>query len=144
MAVTARNLVGSYLDTKRLITVQYPEEHLPLPEKSRRMPFLVFDGDGPESGFRCLACLTYEKECPPEAISIVCERDEKGKPLKRPQTFEIDISVCMGCQICAEVCPFDAIKMGRAHNYAFFENAVRNGSSRPPWRPIANARKRRA
>ena len=25
--------------------------------------------------------------------------------------FDIDISVCMQCQICVEVCPFDAIKM---------------------------------
>jgi NADH-quinone oxidoreductase subunit I len=25
--------------------------------------------------------------------------------------FDIDISVCMSCQICVEVCPFDAIKM---------------------------------
>jgi NADH-quinone oxidoreductase subunit I len=25
--------------------------------------------------------------------------------------FDIDLSVCMSCQICVEVCPFDAIKM---------------------------------
>jgi len=25
--------------------------------------------------------------------------------------FDIDTSVCMSCQICVEVCPFDAIKM---------------------------------
>jgi NADH-quinone oxidoreductase subunit I len=25
--------------------------------------------------------------------------------------FDIDISVCMSCQICVEVCPFEAIKM---------------------------------
>src|ERR1700690_2040815 len=28
-----------------------------------------------------------------------------------PTRFDIDISVCMSCQICVEVCPFDAIKM---------------------------------
>ena len=28
-----------------------------------------------------------------------------------PARFEIDISVCMSCQICVEVCPFDSIKM---------------------------------
>ena len=28
-----------------------------------------------------------------------------------PATFDIDISVCMSCQICVEVCPFEAIKM---------------------------------
>jgi NADH-quinone oxidoreductase subunit I len=25
--------------------------------------------------------------------------------------FDIDISVCMSCQICVEVCPFESIKM---------------------------------
>ena len=29
----------------------------------------------------------------------------------QPKTFDIDISVCMSCQICVEVCPFEAIKM---------------------------------
>jgi NADH-quinone oxidoreductase subunit I len=28
-----------------------------------------------------------------------------------PAVFNIDISVCMSCQICVEVCPFEAIKM---------------------------------
>ncbi len=28
-----------------------------------------------------------------------------------PTRFDIDISVCMSCQICVEVCPFEAIKM---------------------------------
>src|SRR5258708_36909335 len=28
-----------------------------------------------------------------------------------PAGVDIDISVCMSCQICVEVCPFEAIKM---------------------------------
>jgi NADH-quinone oxidoreductase subunit I len=28
-----------------------------------------------------------------------------------PATFDIDLSVCMSCQICVEVCPFESIKM---------------------------------
>ena len=28
-----------------------------------------------------------------------------------PAVFDIDVSVCMSCQICVEVCPFDAIRM---------------------------------
>jgi len=60
---------------------------------------------------RCVACKICEKECPPQCIYIVVERDEKGKALKRPRVFDIDLSVCMSCQICVEVCPFDSIKM---------------------------------
>jgi Na+-translocating ferredoxin:NAD+ oxidoreductase RNF subunit RnfB len=39
------------------------------------------------------------------------DRDESGRVLKRPKVFDIDVSVCMSCQICVETCPFDAIKM---------------------------------
>ena len=39
------------------------------------------------------------------------DRDENGKSKKSPKVFDIDISVCMSCQICVEVCPFEAIKM---------------------------------
>jgi NADH-quinone oxidoreductase subunit I len=37
--------------------------------------------------------------------------DHVGKPQFYPARFDIDISVCMSCQICVEVCPFEAIKM---------------------------------
>ena len=37
--------------------------------------------------------------------------DYVGKMQIYPAKFDIDISVCMSCQICVEVCPFEAIKM---------------------------------
>ncbi len=111
MGQTAKNFVGSYYDPERLTTVQYPEERLPQKENARNFPFLVYDGGDPEKGLRCVACKICEKECPPKCIYIVLQRDEKGKPQKHPAVFDIDISVCMSCQICVEVCPFDAIKM---------------------------------
>ena len=112
MVVTARNFVGSYFDKERLVTVQYPEERIQVPENSRTFPFLVFDKDSdPVASMRCVACKICEVECPPQCIYIVMDRDEKGKPQQRPKVFDIDISVCMQCQICVEVCPFDAIKM---------------------------------
>jgi NADH-quinone oxidoreductase subunit I len=117
MAVTARNFVGSYFDKERLITVQYPEERSPLPENYRNFPFLVYDGDDPQAGLRCVACKICEKECPPQCIYIVKSDDKKpdymGKPQFYPKIFDIDISVCMSCQICVEVCPFEAIKMDK-------------------------------
>ena len=108
---TARNFVGSYTDESRMVTVEYPEERLPPKENTRNFPFLVFDGDDAEKGLRCVACKICEKECPPQCIYIVLERDEKGRPQKHPKVFDIDVSVCMSCQICVEVCPFEAIKM---------------------------------
>src|SRR5919205_72203 len=115
MAVTARNFVGSYFEKDRLITVQYPEERNPLPENYRNFPFLVYDGEDPHAGLRCVACQICEKECPPQCIYITKSKDKKpdyvGKPQFYPAVFDIDISVCMSCQICVEVCPFEAIKM---------------------------------
>src|SRR5438309_7635312 len=116
MAVTARNFVGSYFEKERLITVQYPEERIPLPENYRNFPILIYDND-PEAGLRCVACKICEKECPPQCIFITKSDDKKpdymGKPQFYPKVFDIDISVCMRCQICVEVCPFEAIKMDK-------------------------------
>jgi NADH-quinone oxidoreductase subunit I len=115
MAETARNFVGSYVSKDRLVTVQYPEERLPLKEATRQFPFLVYDGEDWQKGLRCVACQICEKECPPKCIYIQKSKDKKpdyiGKPQLYPATFDIDLSVCMSCQICVEVCPFDAIKM---------------------------------
>lgn len=121
LSETARNFVGSYTDEERLVTVQYPEERLPLKENTRNFPFLVFDDDDPVKGLRCVACKICEKECPPQCIYIVLDRDEKGKPRKHPRVFDIDISVCMSCQICVEVCPFDAIKMDQVYELSRFD-----------------------
>jgi NADH-quinone oxidoreductase subunit I len=115
MAVTAKNFLGSYVSEERLTTIQYPEQRQALPEATRQFPFLVFDGNDPMAGLRCVACQICEKECPPKCIYIEKSKDKKpdyiGKPQLYPATFDIDISVCMSCQICVEVCPFDAIKM---------------------------------
>ena len=60
-------------------------------------------------------CQICEKECPPKCIYIEKSKDKKpdvvGKPQFYPAVFNIDVSVCMSCQICVEVCPFEAIKM---------------------------------
>lgn len=115
MGETARNFIGSYTDEDRLTTVQYPEERLPMKENARQFPFLVFDGEDPHAGLRCVACQICEKECPPQCIYIEKSTEKKpdhvGKVQFFPATFDIDVSVCMSCQICVEVCPFDAIKM---------------------------------
>jgi len=122
MAVTALNMIGSYFDrahAKRLTTEQYPEERPTLVETSRSFPFLVFDGD-PEAGIRCVACKICEKECPPQCIYIVQDKDANGKAIRRPRVFDIDISVCMGCQICVEVCPFESIRMDNIYEVSSY------------------------
>jgi len=112
---TGRNFLGSYTKPERLTTVQYPEEHVPPVEAARTIPFLVYDGADAAKGLRCTACTICETECPPKCIYIVKDTVKKpdylGKMQNQPKIFDIDISVCMGCGICAEVCPFESIKM---------------------------------
>jgi len=123
LAVTAKNLVGSFHDPARLTTVEYPEVKTRLPEAYRNFPFLVSEtADDPMGTMRCVACQICEKECPPQCIYIEKSKDKKpdatGKMQVYPTVFDIDISVCMSCQICVEVCPFEAIKMDQVFEIA--------------------------
>ncbi|MGH7944243.1 MAG: 4Fe-4S dicluster domain-containing protein [Opitutaceae bacterium] len=123
LAVTAKNLVGSFHDPARLVTLEYPEQKPKLPENYRNFPFLVTeDASDPMGTLRCVACQICEKECPPQCIYIEKSKDKKpdatGRMQLYPVVFDIDTSVCMSCQICVEVCPFDAIKMDQVFEIA--------------------------
>ena len=122
MAETARNFLGSYVSAERLTTVQYPEEKIASQENARQFPFLVYDGQDPMKGLRCVSCQICEKECPPKCIYIVKSKDKrvdyKGQAQFYPATFDIDLSVCMSCGICVEVCPFESIKMDTDYEWS--------------------------
>ena len=51
---------------------------------------------------------------PPQCIWIVQDKSPEGKPVPKASEFYIDVDVCMNCGLCAEFCPFDAIKMDHA------------------------------
>ena len=123
LAVTAKNLIGSFHDPERFTTVEYPEQKPTIAENYRNFPFLVTENaTDPMGTLRCVACQICEKECPPQCIYIEKSKDKKpdaaGTLQLYPAIFDIDISVCMSCQICVEVCPFDAIKMDQVFEIA--------------------------
>jgi NADH-quinone oxidoreductase subunit I len=100
--------------TNGLFTIQYPDVKQQHHERFRYFPFLVYD-QTPDN-LRCVACKICEQECPPQCIYIVMGKDAQGRPVKAhgrtfPKQFDIDMSVCMSCRICVDVCPFDAIEM---------------------------------
>jgi len=140
LSVTFRHLVTTFVDdirwlgkkrdlevfqqkqslaNKGMVTVEYPEEKLAVPERFRFTPFLVtYNHDDPEYPGKdwCTSCGICAKVCPPQCIWIVRGTDAKtGRPKPEPENFFIDIDICMNCGYCAEYCPFDAIKMD--HNY---------------------------
>ncbi len=101
--------------TNGVVTIEYPDVKQQHAERFRYFPFLVYDKE--PDNLRCVACKICEVECPPQCIHIVGPaKDEQGRPLKPkgrpyPVEFDIDVSICMSCRICVDVCPFDAIEM---------------------------------
>jgi NADH-quinone oxidoreductase subunit I len=99
-----------------IFTIQYPEERAVTPERFRVLPVILYDD---ETGLvRCTACGICTKVCPPQCIWIVQARGEDGKPRSGPAEFTVETNVCMNCGLCAEFCPFGAIKMDRRFELA--------------------------
>ena len=46
-----------------------------------------------------------------------------GRPRPEPAEFFIDIDICMNCGLCAEYCPFDAIKMDHVYELASYDRS---------------------
>lgn len=108
------------VQARGVFTVQYPRERLPLPERSRNLPYLV--ADAATGKLRCTACGICTQVCPAQCIWIERAVDAAtGRPLRHPQQYHLDISLCMGCGFCAEFCPFDAIRMGSDYEVSSYE-----------------------
>ncbi len=64
---------------------------------------------------------------PPQCIWIERTTDPKtGRPIPEPAEFFIDIDICMNCGLCAEFCPFDAIKMDHDYELAVYDRQNHN------------------
>ncbi len=105
--------------TEGLFTVEYPDERLPVHERFRYLPVLLYDEE--DGNVRCTACDICAKVCPPQCIWIEQAHGPSGKVASLPAEFTIDMDVCMNCGLCAEYCPFDAIKMDHNFELANYE-----------------------
>jgi NADH-quinone oxidoreductase subunit I len=99
--------------TEGLFTVEYPDERLPVYERFRVLPVLIYDNE--DGNVRCTSCNICAKVCPPQCIWMSQAKGPKGNVVPLPEDFYIDMDVCMNCGLCSEYCPFDAIKMD--HNF---------------------------
>lgn len=105
--------------TEGLFTVEYPDERLPVRERFRVLPVLIYDdADG---NVRCTSCNICAKVCPPQCIWMEHAKGPKGDVVPLPSEFFIDMDVCMNCGMCAEYCPFDAIKMDQNFELSNYE-----------------------
>jgi NADH-quinone oxidoreductase subunit I len=90
----------------RRVTVQYPEEKIPLPPRWRGRIVLSRDPDG---GERCVACYLCAVACPVDCIALQATEDETGR--RYPEFFRINFSRCIYCGYCEEACPTYAIQL---------------------------------
>lgn len=113
---------------RKPVTVQYPEERLPLAPRFMGFPGLIWDYDTDEPF--CTGCQVCQRYCPTGAIYVTMKDNPKaaeGKSKRRKivEVFELNISRCISCQICVEVCNFDAIEMTHVHEEAgYFPDVV--------------------
>jgi len=96
-----------------VITVQYPEQKLELPERSRWAVHQKFNEDGSP---KCTACLICVKECPDHVLRLESSPKEEGG--KRIDAYVYEVGACMMCGLCVAACPFDAIEMSHEYELA--------------------------
>jgi NADH-quinone oxidoreductase subunit I len=101
-----------------VITVQYPEQRLVIPERARWAVHAVFNEDGTP---KCTACLICVKECPDHVLRV--ESSTKPEGGKHIDTYVYEVGACMMCGLCVNACPYQAIEMSHE-----FELATRNHS----------------
>jgi len=113
------------------VTREYPERHRPIPERDRAFPLLLWDNDLDEPF--CTGCHACERACPVECMTVLMKDNPAHKSLggtssrrKIIDKFWIDYARCMRCNICVEVCNFDAIAMNNTwsgHETSVYDRA---------------------
>ena len=110
-------VVGMWVVLKQMfrkpVTLQYPEEKVPMYPRYRGLHFLERYEDGSE---RCVSCGLCAAACPADCIYMEPAENEKGE--RYPKIYEINELRCIFCGFCEEACPEEAIFLGQAHEFA--------------------------
>jgi NADH-quinone oxidoreductase subunit I len=101
---------------RRPVTVQYPEQEIPLPPRFRGRIILSRDPDDEE---RCVACYLCAAACPVDCIALQAAEDQHGR--RYPTFFRINFSRCILCGFCEEACPTDAIQLTPDFEYGEYD-----------------------
>ena len=120
-------LIGMKVTWKHLfvpaVTIQYPEERVPMVERARNRLFVNMDD--------CIGCKQCETACPVNCIEIETVKaiptdggriTSNGKKKALWVTkFEIDIAKCCYCQLCVFPCPTECIVMTDVYEFSEFD-----------------------
>jgi len=99
---------------RKPVTIQYPTERRPIFHRTRGFPVLFWDQEVEEP--YCVGCQRCARACPTGCMSVTMKdnplfKGGKSKRRKIVDEFFIDYGRCMRCNICVEVCPFEAIAL---------------------------------
>ena len=100
--------------SRKTVTIEYPDDKHVLPTRQRSFPVLTWDFDANEPA--CTGCNICVRNCPVDCMTAVMHDNPKhaeGTSDRRKivEKFWIDYARCMRCNICVEVCNFEAIAM---------------------------------
>ncbi len=120
-------LIGMRITFRHLfipsVTIQYPEDKVPMTERSRNRLFVNMDD--------CIGCDQCARACPVSCIQIDTVKALPTESLGTTSNgkkkmlwitkFEIDIAKCCYCSLCVYPCPTECIYMTDIYEFSEFE-----------------------
>ena len=118
--VTIKKWFGVNTDSGRRVTMQYPEQTRPKPERFHGRHVLNRYDDGME---KCIGCELCAGVCPAKCIYVRGQDNDPEDPTSPGERFgfvyEINYLRCIHCDLCVEACPTEAITETKMFEFAF-------------------------
>src|SRR6201985_1242581 len=113
-------VVTGKLPLKPKVTVQYPEEKRPKPERLHGRHVLNRYEDGME---KCIGCELCAGVCPARCIYVRGADNPTDEPVSPGErygfVYEINYLRCIHCDLCVEACPTEAITETKLFEFSF-------------------------